>query len=64
MPITYRQLLRFLMENYLNNENGVDCALKLRQQDENLNLKFSSTTQEFGEKARCPCCGLHRKATP
>ncbi|WP_324824830.1 LytTR family DNA-binding domain-containing protein [Sinanaerobacter sp. ZZT-01] len=39
------------MDIYLNNENGVDCALKLRQLDENLNLIFLTTSSEFGVKS-------------
>lgn len=39
------------MDIFLNNENGVDCALKLRQLDENLNLIFLTTSPEFGVKS-------------
>ena len=39
------------MDIFLNNENGVDCALKLRQIDENLNLIFLTTSSEFGVKS-------------
>lgn len=39
------------MDIFLNNENGVDCALKLRQLDENLNLIFLTTSSEFGVKS-------------
>ena len=39
------------MDIYLNNENGVDCALKLRQLDEKLNLIFLTTSSEFGVKS-------------
>ena len=39
------------MDIFLNNENGVDCALKLRQLDENVNLIFLTTSSEFGVKS-------------
>lgn len=39
------------MDIFLNNENGVDCALKLRQLDQNLNLIFLTTSSEFGVKS-------------
>lgn len=39
------------MDIFLNNENGVDCALKLRQLDENLNLIFLTTSSDFGVKS-------------
>lgn len=39
------------MDIFLNNENGVDCALKLRHLDENLNLIFLTTSSEFGVKS-------------
>lgn len=39
------------MDIFLNNENGVDCAQKLRQLDENLNLIFLTTSSEFGVKS-------------
>ncbi len=39
------------MDIFLNNENGVDCALKLRQLDENINLIFLTTSWEFGVKS-------------
>ncbi len=39
------------MDIFLNNENGVDCALKLRQLDENVNLIFLTTSTEFGVKS-------------
>ncbi len=39
------------MDIFLNNESGVDCALKLRQLDENLNLIFLTTSSEFGVKS-------------
>lgn len=39
------------MDIFLNNENGVDCALKLRQIDKNLNLIFLTTSSEFGVKS-------------
>lgn len=39
------------LDIYLNDENGVDCALKLRQLDENVNLIFLTTSSEFGVKS-------------
>ncbi|GAU77724.1 LytTR family DNA-binding domain-containing protein [Fusibacter sp. 3D3] len=39
------------MDIFLNSENGVDCALKLRQLDEDLNLIFLTTSSEFGVKS-------------
>lgn len=39
------------MDIFLNNENGVDCALKLRQLDENVNIIFLTTSSEFGVKS-------------
>ncbi|WP_245157098.1 LytR/AlgR family response regulator transcription factor [Anaerovorax sp. IOR16] len=39
------------MDIFLNDENGVDCALKLRQLDENVNLIFLTTSSEFGVKS-------------
>lgn len=39
------------MDIFLNDENGVDCALKLRQLDENINLIFLTTSSEFGVKS-------------
>lgn len=39
------------MDIFLNGENGVDCALKLRQLDENLNLIFLTTSPDFGVKS-------------
>ncbi len=39
------------MDIFLNNENGVDCALKLRQLDEKINLIFLTTSSEFGVKS-------------
>ncbi len=39
------------MDIFLNNENGVDCALKLRQLDEQINLIFLTTSSEFGVKS-------------
>lgn len=39
------------MDIFLNNENGVDCALKLRQLDEKVNLIFLTTSSEFGVKS-------------
>ena len=39
------------MDIFLNNENGVDCALKLRQMDEHINLIFLTTSSEFGVKS-------------
>lgn len=39
------------MDIFLNDENGVDCALKLRQLDENVNVIFLTTSSEFGVKS-------------
>ena len=39
------------MDIFLNDENGVDCARKLRQLDENLNLIFLTTSPDFGVKS-------------
>lgn len=39
------------MDIFLKNENGVDCALKLRQLDKNINLIFLTTSSEFGVKS-------------
>lgn len=39
------------LDIYLNHENGVDCALKLRQLDEHVNLIFLTTSSEFGVKS-------------
>lgn len=39
------------MDIFLNNENGVDCALELRRLDENVNLIFLTTSSEFGVKS-------------
>lgn len=39
------------MDIFLNNENGVDCALKLRQLDEQINLIFLTSSSEFGVKS-------------
>ena len=39
------------MDIFLNNENGVECARKLRQLDENVNLIFLTTSSEFGVKS-------------
>lgn len=39
------------MDIFLNNESGVDCALKLRQLDEKVNLIFLTTSSEFGVKS-------------
>ncbi|WMJ76894.1 MULTISPECIES: LytR/AlgR family response regulator transcription factor [unclassified Sedimentibacter] len=39
------------MDIFMNNENGVDCALKLRQLDDNVNLVFLTTSSEFGVKS-------------
>ncbi len=39
------------MDIFLNNENGVDCALKLRQLDAQVNLIFLTTSSEFGVKS-------------
>lgn len=48
IPDTYDVVF---MDIYLNNENGVDCALKLRQLDNNINLIFLTTSSEFGVKS-------------
>ncbi|WP_028828970.1 LytR/AlgR family response regulator transcription factor [Proteocatella sphenisci] len=39
------------MDIFLNKENGVDCAIRLRQLDENVNLIFLTTSSEFGVKS-------------
>jgi DNA-binding LytR/AlgR family response regulator len=39
------------MDIFLNQENGVDCALELREQDENVNIIFLTTSAEFGVKS-------------
>lgn len=39
------------MDIFLNQENGVDCALKLRQLDESVNLIFLTTSSEFAVKS-------------
>lgn len=39
------------MDIFLNDENGVDCALSLRQLDRNVNLIFLTTSSEFGVKS-------------
>ncbi len=39
------------MDIFLNNENGVDRALELRQLDENVNIIFLTTSSEFGVKS-------------
>lgn len=39
------------MDIFLNNENGIDCSLKLRQLDENVNIVFLTTSSEFGVKS-------------
>jgi DNA-binding LytR/AlgR family response regulator len=39
------------MDIFLDNENGVDCALKLRQLDADVNLIFLTTSSEFGVKS-------------
>ncbi|MFA9378265.1 MAG: LytR/AlgR family response regulator transcription factor [Lachnotalea sp.] len=39
------------MDIFMNNENGVDCALELRQIDENVNIIFLTTSSEFGVKS-------------
>lgn len=39
------------LDIYLNHENGVDCALMLRQLDETVNLIFLTTSSEFGVKS-------------
>lgn len=39
------------MDIFLNNENGVDCALKLRELDKNINIIFLTTSSEFGVKS-------------
>jgi two-component SAPR family response regulator len=44
-------MMLFLWTYFLNDENGVDCALKLRQLDENINLIFLTTSSEFGVKS-------------
>lgn len=39
------------LDIFLNNENGVDCALELRRRDANVNLIFLTTSTEFGVKS-------------
>lgn len=39
------------MDILLESENGVDCAMRLRQLDENVNLIFLTTSSEFGVKS-------------
>ena len=39
------------MDIFLAEENGVDCALQLRQLDEGVNLIFLTTSSEFGVKS-------------
>lgn len=39
------------LDIFLNHENGIDCALSLRQLDENVNLIFLTTSSEFGVKS-------------
>lgn len=39
------------LDIFLHQENGVDCALKLRQIDRNVNLIFLTTSSEFGVKS-------------
>lgn len=39
------------MDIFLKDENGVHCALELRQLDENVNLIFLTTSSEFGIKS-------------
>lgn len=39
------------MDIFMNQENGVDCALKLRELDEHVNLIFLTTSSEFGVKS-------------
>ncbi len=39
------------LDIFINDENGVDCALKLRQLDGNVNLIFLTTSPEFGVKS-------------
>ncbi len=39
------------MDIFMNDENGVDSAQKLRQLDENVNLIFLTTSTEFGVKS-------------
>lgn len=39
------------LDIFMNNENGVDCALKLRQVDEDVNIIFLTSSSEFGVKS-------------
>ncbi|MEN1761386.1 LytTR family DNA-binding domain-containing protein [Anoxynatronum sibiricum] len=39
------------MDIFMNDENGVDCALQLRQMDPHVNLVFLTTSAEFGVKS-------------
>lgn len=39
------------MDIFLNNESGIDCAMKLRELDKNINIIFLTTSSEFGVKS-------------
>ena len=39
------------MDIFLGNESGVECALKLRKYDPNVNIIFLTTSPEFGVKS-------------
>jgi DNA-binding LytR/AlgR family response regulator len=48
IPSTYDVIF---LDIFINDENGVDCARKLRQLDGNVNLIFLTTSPEFGVKS-------------
>lgn len=48
IPCTYDVIF---LDIFLNNENGVDCALELRRRDENVSIIFLTTSPEFGVKS-------------
>jgi len=48
IPGTYNVIF---LDIFLNNENGVDCALELRRRDENVSIIFLTTSPEFGVKS-------------
>lgn len=39
------------LDIFMNNENGVDCALELRKYDEHVNIIFLTTSPDFGVKS-------------
>lgn len=48
VPGTYDVIF---MDIFMNDENGIDCALDLRLLDENVKLIFLTTSNEFGVKS-------------